>query len=241
MGKSLVLSEACVIGAKSGTAAIVIYFVARSWWRRWTHVTHVVMPIIIIVLWWIGLVALSLRFLAIFGVCRYRLATAFSLSALITVAPAINAFHSPMSFYWLAASMRYCLPLAVLTIYIASLSRQNTVALSLGTSESRLCWRYLDSRSHSQLADSQKCIMVFQLSVLSVLRSALCPGAGLHRKDHALRRKYLVRSVMASWLGTRLASAAILLLSLRRECSLRMAASYTANLIGDTNSMRYQI
>ena len=47
---------------------------------------------------------------------RWPLAVAL---AALAVAAAINAFYSPQSFYWYAASTRYTLPLALLAIYLA--------------------------------------------------------------------------------------------------------------------------
>ena len=76
-----------------------------------------VMPAVIVVLWLAGLYWLLAQVLAWLPVDSPR-RWAAAISAL-TIAAAINAFHSPQSFYWYAASTHYALPLAVLTLYAA--------------------------------------------------------------------------------------------------------------------------
>ena len=75
-------------------------------------------PTLIIVLWLVGLFWLIYEGLARLGIASSRRTIAAAAAAL-GVAAVINAFHSPQSFYWYAASTHYTLPLAVLTVYLA--------------------------------------------------------------------------------------------------------------------------
>ena len=75
-------------------------------------------PTIIIVIWILGLTWLISQLLFLLKVKQHRLALAVSVAAL-TVAASINAFHTPQSFYWYAASLPYTLPLALFCVYLA--------------------------------------------------------------------------------------------------------------------------
>ena len=75
-------------------------------------------PAIIIVLWLAGLSWLVFQGLGYLKISGSRRALAVAVAALI-VAASINAFYSPQSFYWYAASTHYTLPLALLAMYLA--------------------------------------------------------------------------------------------------------------------------
>ena len=76
------------------------------------------MPTLIIVLWLVGLSWLVFQGLAYLRIDHSRRAFSIAISALVITAT-VHAFHSPQSFYWASASIRYVLPLALLTIYLA--------------------------------------------------------------------------------------------------------------------------
>ncbi len=75
-------------------------------------------PTLIITLWLVGLCWLVFQGLAYLRTGKSRLALAVTISAFI-IAATVNAFYSPQSFYWYAASTHYTLPLTLLTIYMA--------------------------------------------------------------------------------------------------------------------------
>ena len=76
------------------------------------------MPALIIALWLVGLSWLVFQCLAHLKIDKPRRPFAVAIAAL-TVAASINAFYSPQSFYWYAASTHYTLPMALLTVYMA--------------------------------------------------------------------------------------------------------------------------
>lgn len=78
----------------------------------------IITPLIIIVVWFAGLVWLTLQILSRLQVNAHR----FSISIVIAntvIFTTLNALYSPQSFYWFAASTHYTLPLAVFTIFLA--------------------------------------------------------------------------------------------------------------------------
>ena len=74
-------------------------------------------PALIVVLWLIGLSWLIYEGLARLGIASSRRTAAAA--AALGIAAVINAFPTPQSFYWYAASIQYTLPLALLTSYMA--------------------------------------------------------------------------------------------------------------------------
>ena len=79
-----------------------------------------IMPTIFIAIWLFGLACIVCQILTVLQIQRDRLPVSVAVAAL-TVTAAINAFHSTQSFLWYAASTRYALPLAALSIYLAAL------------------------------------------------------------------------------------------------------------------------
>lgn len=78
----------------------------------------IITPLIIIVVWFMGLFWLTSQILSRLQVDAHR----FSISIVIANAiifTTLNALYSPQSFYWFAASTPYTLPLAVFTIFLA--------------------------------------------------------------------------------------------------------------------------
>ena len=78
-----------------------------------------IMPVAIIVLWYFGLIWLLVSVLKLMKLERHRVAIATSLASLMLTAT-INAFYSMEALFWYTASVRYALPLALLTIGIAA-------------------------------------------------------------------------------------------------------------------------
>lgn len=77
-----------------------------------------VIPVITIALWFVGLVWLVYRVLAFARVKKFQRTTAIALGAAIA-AVTINGLLTPRAIYWFAASVRYTLPLAILSLYLA--------------------------------------------------------------------------------------------------------------------------
>ena len=71
-------------------------------------------------LWFAGLGWLVWNRLQAFGEIRFRRALAIAITAM-TLGATINGFASMQSFYWFIATLRYTLPLALLTLYLAAL------------------------------------------------------------------------------------------------------------------------
>lgn len=146
-----------------------------------------VTPTIIIILWLVGLSWLVFQGLAHLKIDKPRRALSISLSAL-TVAASINAFYSPQSFYWYAASVHYTLPLALLAIYIAlALWAQTRLSLWAVIAGGLLCFIS---------AGASEIFVVFQLTLL-----AFCLLMSFALLRGAVRRSYaLVFGV--GWLAT---------------------------------------
>ncbi len=117
------------LGSKLGPLQHVLYW--RSKWMSsysnpFLHgllgpidrVVPSIFPTIIVVIWVAGLTWLISQLFFLLKVKEHRLALAVSVAAL-TVAASINAFHTPQSFYWYAASLPYTLPLALFCVYLA--------------------------------------------------------------------------------------------------------------------------
>ena len=77
-----------------------------------------IMPALIAALWLVGLSWLVFQRLAHLQTDKPRRAVSAAIAALV-IAASVNAFYSPQSFYWYAASTHYTLPLALLTVYMA--------------------------------------------------------------------------------------------------------------------------
>ena len=77
-----------------------------------------VMPTIIMALWLLGLSWLCYQGLTILRIKKQRLTLAVALAAAVLSAT-INGLVSPESILWYSASVRYTLPLALITLYLA--------------------------------------------------------------------------------------------------------------------------
>ena len=73
-------------------------------------------PTVIIIVWILGAIWLAGSVLK--NVCCHSRRLGASVIALALVAASLNAFYSPQSFYWFAASTHYALPLAMLSVYL---------------------------------------------------------------------------------------------------------------------------
>ena len=141
-------------------------------------------PTLIIVLWLVGLSWLIDEGLACLRISHSRRPLAAALAAL-GVAAAINGLHSPQSFYWYASSVRYILPSALLTIYLALVFglRRHRASLWRTAAGGLLCFI---------TAGASEMFMVFQLTFL-----ALCLLVSL-----AWRRRAYARILSVGWLMT---------------------------------------
>ncbi|MCY4072604.1 MAG: hypothetical protein OXG60_15020 [Chloroflexi bacterium] len=74
-------------------------------------------PATIIIIWTLGAFWLAGSILKGLGLRPRRLGATAIAVALVTAS--LNAFYSPQSYYWFAASTHYALPLALLTVYLA--------------------------------------------------------------------------------------------------------------------------
>ena len=123
------------------------------------------MPTAIIVLWFLGLFILVRRLLLFLQVERGRSYITFALTSLL-LASAINAFYTTQSIQWYSASLRYGLPLALLTIYLAivleSASRLNHLRSSLAVSIAGAAFCFVN-------AGLSEMYLVFQLSFMTFL------------------------------------------------------------------------
>ena len=73
-------------------------------------------PTVIVIVWLLGAFWLAGSVLSALGFRQRRLGAIVIASTL--VAASVNAFYSPQSFYWFAASTHYALPLALLSVYL---------------------------------------------------------------------------------------------------------------------------
>ena len=141
-------------------------------------------PALIIVFWLVGLSWLIDEGLARLRISHSRRPLAVALAAL-AVAAAINSLHSPQSFYWYASSVRYILPSALLTIYLALVfgRRRHRASLWLTAAGGLLCF---------VTAGASEMFLVFQLTFL-----ALCLLVSL-----AWRCRAYARILSVGWLAT---------------------------------------
>lgn len=153
-------------------------------------------PLVIIVLWTLGAYWLAGAALKALG-CRARRLGALAIACALVTA-SLNAFYSPQSFYWFAASTHYALPLALLTIYLALCARallQEATALPgrwllLLLAGALLCFG---------TAGASEIFVVFQLTLLTL---CLLAALGLWRSLCLNRLKSLVMVLGAGWLAT---------------------------------------
>ena len=161
-----------------------------------------IVPALIIALWLVGLSWLIFQVLTYLKIDSPRRPLAVAIAAL-AVAASINAFHSPQSFYWYIASVRYVLQLPLLAIYLAlalwivQRQRRDTLSLLGIIAGAALCFIS---------AGASEMFVVFQLTVLTV-----CLLASLVLLRPSARYRYALVFGMG-WLAT-LGSLAIQLAS----------------------------
>lgn len=146
-----------------------------------------IMPTIIIILWLAGLSWLVFQGLAPLkiGAPRRPLAAA---AAALAVAASINAFYSPQSFYWYAASTHYTLPLALLAMYMAlALWVQTRLSIWAVIAGGLLCFIS---------AGASEIFVVFQLTLL-----AFCLLMSFVLLRGSVRRSYAL-AFGVGWLAT---------------------------------------
>ncbi len=126
---------------------------------------HGIVPGLIIVLWLAGLSWLVFQILTYLKIDSSRRLISVAAAAL-TVAASINGFYSPQSFYWYSASIKYTLPLPLLTTYLAltlwmvQRRRWGDISSLLGIiASAALCFI---------IAGASEMFVVFQLALLTV-------------------------------------------------------------------------
>ena len=148
-------------------------------------------PAIIVGLWWLAGAWLVAQILAELQIASSRNRLAVLIAAGL-VAASINAFYSPQSFYWFAASTHYTLPLTLLTAFIGMIvwtSRSHTPArtLSVALAGATLCF---------VSAGASEIFVAFQLSFLTL---CLLPLLAFRRIRHWRKLAWLIGT---SWLAT---------------------------------------
>ena len=148
-------------------------------------------PAIIVGLWWLAGAWLVAQILAELQIASSRNGLAVLIAAGL-VAASINAFYSPQSFYWYAASTHYTLPLTLLTAFIGMIvwtARSHTPArtLSVALAGATLCF---------VSAGASEIFVAFQLSFLTL---CLLPLLAFRRIRHWRKLAWLID---ASWLAT---------------------------------------
>ena len=154
----------------------------------------VLTPALIVGLWWLAGAWLVAQILAQLQITSSRSGLAVLIAAGL-VAASINAFYSPQSFYWFAASTHYTLPLTLLTAFIGMIvwtARSHTPArtVSIGLAGATLCF---------VSAGASEIFVAFQLSFLTLCLLLLL---AFRRIGHWHKLAWLIG---ASWLATLIA------------------------------------
>ncbi|MDE2818509.1 MAG: hypothetical protein OXI40_02125 [Chloroflexota bacterium] len=149
-----------------------------------------VTPIAIIIIWTLGAFWLACLVLQGLGFRPRRLGAIAIASALATAS--LNAFYSPQSYYWFAASTHYALPLALLTVYLAlcahvSLRGADARAARCAFAGALLCFC---------TAGASEIFVAFQLTLMTLL---LLPLVVFWRRGKMRR---LVMVAGAGWIAT---------------------------------------
>ena len=148
-------------------------------------------PVAIIAIWCLGLSWLATHWLAFAQVKRHRRALSVSLGA-ICAAASIHAFYTPQSLYWFSASVRYTLPLALFTLYIALMV---AAAKHLRSMPSLALMALPSGVICFIIAGFSEMYLVFQLAALSLLLALASRFA-----TDVLRRKIMLL-FGGGWLG----------------------------------------
>lgn len=149
-----------------------------------------VTPIAIIIIWLLGAFWLGSLLMKGLGSRPSRLGALVIASALVTAS--INAFYSPQSYFWFAASTHYALPLALLTVYLALCAH---VLLGGGNARAGRC-AFAGALICFCTAGASEIFVAFQLTLMSLV---LLPIVVLWRR-RKMRRFVIV--VGAGWMAT---------------------------------------
>ncbi len=147
-------------------------------------------PIAIIIIWTLGAFWLASLVLKGLGFRPRRLGAIVIACALVTAS--LNAFYSPQSYYWFAASTHYALPLALLTVYLALCAH-----VLLRSADARVVrYAFAGALLCFCTAGASEIFVAFQLTVMSLF---LLPIVVFWRRGE-MRRLAIV--VGAGWIAT---------------------------------------
>ena len=180
------------------------------------EVAAAVFPALIIAIWMLGLVLLARVALMKLGVMEGRLPLAVTFAGLL-VAAAINGFHSAQSFYWMAASVAYALPVALLVLIVV-IGLQLAQSASLPISAAAL----VVAVACFMNAGFSPMFLVFQGAVFTILLL----GVTLGLRAGFLRRRSQIL-ICAGWLAT---GAALLVMITAPGFWVRLGAPLAAEL-----------
>ena len=147
-------------------------------------------PIAIIIIWTLGAFWLGSLFLRGLGFRRRRLGALVIACALATAG--LNAFYSPQSFYWFAASTHYALPTALLTVYLALCA--HTLLLGVEARVGR--WALAGALLCFCTAGASEIFVAFQLTLIT---TCLLPIVAFRRMG---KLQNLAIVTGAGWLAT---------------------------------------
>ena len=147
-------------------------------------------PIAIIIIWALGACWLAWSILKGLG-CRPRRIGAMAI-ALALITASLNAFYSPQSYYWFAASTHYALPLALLTVYLALCAHM----LLRGGGARVIRWGLAGAILCFCTAGASEIFVAFQLTLMSLF---LLPTV-MYWRGGKLRS--LATVVGAGWIAT---------------------------------------
>ena len=179
-----------------------------------------IMPAFIIIIWNTGLVWLFFRALALLKIHRHRPIISIVFAAFIAGAT-VNAIISPLSIYYFTGSVRYLLPIALLTLYTAAnlhfigrtkSRRQIAVAVFAGS-----LFSFFN-------AGFSEMYLIYQLAFLSLALAAV----------YVIMRSERRRAALVFFGGGWLASVASLLIQLTAP-AVGIRRAYIQGVVGVTN------
>ncbi len=147
-------------------------------------------PIAIIIIWTLGAFWLASLFLKGLGFRPRRLGAIVIACAFVTAS--LNAFYSPQSYYWFAASTHYALPLALLTVYLALCAHAPLPGADARVGRCALAGALLCFCT----AGASEIFVAFQLTLMSLF---LLPIVVFWRRG---KMRSLVIVVGAGWIAT---------------------------------------
>lgn len=147
-------------------------------------------PIAIIIIWTLGAFWLAGSVLKGLELRPRRLGAIVMALALVTAS--LNAFYSPQSFYWFAASTHYALPLALLTVYLALCAH----VLLRGADVRVVRYAFASALLCFCTAGASEIFVAFQLTLMTL---CLLPIVVIWRRGNM---RSLVIVVGAGWIAT---------------------------------------